>query len=192
MWKRIVASISLLALIAFGVYSYIDENQAEKEAEAERNSGGAGMVAPNAPSGLKVGQAAPDFKLQTLDGDEVSLSDLLGEKVILNFWATWCPPCREEMPEMEKFHQEFGEEVHVLAVNTTGSETKKDAVPEFVREGGYTFPILLDKDLQVTNDYQAISIPTTYFIGTDGVIQQKRKVGPMTYEFMVEMKNALK
>ncbi|MCA0983186.1 TlpA family protein disulfide reductase [Halobacillus yeomjeoni] len=201
MVKRILAGVLLLSLLAVAVYSLLDEKksestEADNEAEIQQeedgsSSKGAGMVSPNAPEGLKVGEKAPDFTLETLNGETVNLSELKGKKVFINFWATWCPPCREEMPEMEKFHQEYGDEVEVLAINSTGAEKNIEKVESYVQEGGYTFPILLDPDLEMNQIYQAISIPTTYFIGTDGVIQQPRKVGPMTYDFMVEMKEKL-
>lgn len=189
MWKKVVASLFLLGLISFGIYSSITEERVSSENTKENK--GTGITAPNAPSGLKVGEAAPDITLQTLEGHTVSLSELKGKKVFINFWATWCPPCREEMPEMQKFHEKFGDEVEILAVNGTAGEKSVEEVQEYVRKGGYTFPILLDRKLTWTHAYQVISIPTTYFIGTDGVIQQPRKVGPMSYEFMVEMKNKL-
>ncbi|KHE67743.1 TlpA disulfide reductase family protein [Halobacillus sp. BBL2006] len=196
MIKQILASLFLLILLGVVIYNVVDERQAatdEKTQSQELSEAGegAGMISPNAPSGLKVGEKAPDFSLETLDGQTVKLSDYKGKKVFLNFWATWCPPCQEEMPEMEKFHKEYGKEVEVLAINGTAAEENIGVVKEYVEEGGYTFPVLLDKELETTNTYQAISIPTTYFIGTDGVVQQPRKVGPMTYDFMIKMKDQL-
>ncbi|ASF39563.1 cytochrome C biogenesis protein [Halobacillus halophilus] len=197
MVKQVLASVFLLALlslVAYNVWSERETSPADSELqtyESNKEEKGAGMTAPNAPSGLKEGEKAPNFKVETLKGEVVQLSDYKGKKVFLNFWATWCPPCRDEMPEMERFQQKYGEEVAVLAVNGTGSETSIDEVRSYIDKGGYSFPILLDKDLELHQTYQTISIPTTYFIGTDGVIQESRKVGPMTYEFMIEMKNAL-
>ncbi|MGP4059933.1 peroxiredoxin family protein [Halobacillus litoralis] len=194
--KQWGATAFLVLLFAFVIISALNEND-EKEADSglqeysDRDQEGAGMTAPNAPDGLEEGEQAPDFTLQTLEGETVKLSDFKGKKVFLNYWATWCPPCREEMPEMQRFHEEFGDEVVILAVNGTGSEKSVKQVKEYVQEGEYTFPILLDKDLAINQTYEIISIPTTYFIGTDGVIQQPRIVGPMTYEYMKEMKNAL-
>ncbi|ARI77407.1 TlpA family protein disulfide reductase [Halobacillus mangrovi] len=195
MIKQIIATLFLLFLVGVVIYSVVDERDSETKGNTEEHyeaNEGAGMTAPNAPSGLKVGEKAPDFTLETLEGKTVSLSDLQGKKVFINFWATWCPPCREEMPEMEKFYKEYGDEVEVLAINGTASEENVGVVEEYVQKGEYSFPVLLDKDLEITNTYQAISIPTTYFIGTDGVVQQPRKVGPMTYDFMIKMKEKLK
>src|SRR5690606_33071951 len=76
-----------------------------------------GMIAPAESVGIQPGEIAPDFELETLDGAVVKLSELKGEKVILNFWATWCPPCKEEMPEMQEFYDKYGDDINVIAVN---------------------------------------------------------------------------
>ncbi|SFK29254.1 Peroxiredoxin [Halobacillus dabanensis] len=192
--KKWMATAFLLTLFIIVIVSAITEqtgteNNKEPVSEDEMQSGG--MKAPNAPDGLEVGEKAPDFTLQTLEGETVKLSDYRGKKVFLNYWATWCPPCREEMPEMQRFHEAYEDEVVILAVNGTGSEKSRENVRKFVEEGGYTYPILMDKELELNQMYQIISIPTTYFIGTDGVIQEPRIVGPMTYEMMIEKKDAL-
>lgn len=195
--KQWIATAFLVTLLVIGIVSAMNERYGGEEAEndnqefTESGQEGAGMVAPNAPSGLKVGEKAPDFTLQTLDGKTVKLSDYRGKKVFLNYWATWCPPCREEMPEMQRFHEKYGDEVVVLAVNGTGTEDSEKAVRDYILEGEYTFPVLLDKELEINQTYQIISIPTTYFIGTDGVIQEERMVGPMTFDYMKKMKDAL-
>ncbi|WP_281658031.1 TlpA disulfide reductase family protein [Halobacillus sp. Cin3] len=194
--QKWIAGLFLAGLLIFGIFSVTQEKSAEQQTSDEPgisgSQDGTGMTAPNAPEGLQVGDTAPDFTLETLEGEKVSLSDFKGKKVFLNYWATWCPPCREEMPEMQRFQEAHGEEVVILAVNGTGSEKSVENVAAFVKDGGYTFPVLLDKELSLNQDYQIISIPTTYFIGTDGTIQEPRIVGPMTYEHMEKMKNALK
>ncbi|SDO88835.1 TlpA family protein disulfide reductase [Halobacillus aidingensis] len=186
-WLATAFLVILLGLIIFTTFSEKDEVEQQKSSASQET----GMVAPNAPDGLQVGEQAPDFTLETLNGETVKLSDFRGKKVFLNYWATWCPPCREEMPEMQKFHEKYGDEVVMLAVNGTGTEKKREDVGRFVKNGGYTFPILLDKELEINQTYQILSIPTTYFIGTDGVIQEPRIVGPMTYEMMEKKKDAL-
>ncbi|WP_047985220.1 TlpA family protein disulfide reductase [Ornithinibacillus californiensis] len=148
-------------------------------------------IVPSSASGINKGDPAPDFELPLLTGEMVKLSELKGKKVLINFWATWCPPCKEEMPEMQEFYEEYGDEITIIAINATGSERNEQAVKDFIDEYGYTFPVAIDKDNQITDDYMAITIPTSYFIGTDGTIQVPRKVGPMTYDFMVDMMNTL-
>lgn len=109
---------------------------------------------------------APDFTLEDLSGKRVSLRGLRGKVVFLNFWATWCIPCRQEMPTMEKLHREFKEHgLEVVAVNFR--EAKKE-VRKFFDELGLTFTALLDKDGKVSEEYGAWSIPLSYFINRKG------------------------
>ena len=111
---------------------------------------------------------APDFTLKDLVDNPVSLSHLRGRVVFLNFWATWCPPCREEMPSMERLHQTFkGRGLLVLAVNLQESP---NLVRKFTRNFGLTFPILLDETGEVSSAYGARAIPVTYLIDTNGSI----------------------
>ncbi|WP_156291974.1 TlpA disulfide reductase family protein [Oceanobacillus salinisoli] len=139
--------------------------------------------------GLEIGNVAPDFELETLEGDKVKLSDLRGKPVMLNFWATWCPPCRVEMPDMQKFHEE--NEVAVLAVNLFDTEMNKENVRKFVDEFGLTFQIGMDGDGEVAAKYRINPIPTTYMIDSEGVIQHIA-FGAMEYETMVEHLNKMK
>ncbi|MFG6115003.1 redoxin domain-containing protein [Halobacillus sp. MO56] len=198
MIKRLGISILVLGLVGYAIYSFTDNGSDETDGPNEYNvSGdtsqeGTGIMPPNTPKGIQKGEQAPDFELETVEGETLRLSDLQGKKVFLNFWATWCPPCKKEMPEMQKFHEEFGDEVEIVAVNATTTETSMDDVKKYLEQEGYTFQVPLDKKNQVSSEYQAITIPTTYFIGTDGIVQQPRQVGPMTYDFMVKMKDKLK
>lgn len=191
MIKKILAVALLLVLIGFLIVNVTDnskKNTEKNEIDVTGNSNveGAAIFSPS-DSPLKVGQKAPNFELETLSGNPIKLSDLRGKKVFINFWATWCPPCKKEMPEMQKFYEQHSNEIEILAVNVTGQERGVKAVQEFIDKYNYTYPIVLDKELSVSSEYNAIAYPTTYFIGTDGVIQQPRKVGPMTNEFMQKM-----
>jgi peroxiredoxin len=114
-------------------------------------------------------KAAPDFSLQTLDGRTVKLSDYRGQVVLLNTWATWCPPCRAEMPDLEAFYRDHqGHGFVVLAVN---SEESADTVTSFLEEHDFTFPVLLDPNGEVTKLYGIRGLPTSFFIDRDGTIQ---------------------
>lgn len=111
---------------------------------------------------------AVDFGIPSLAGDETSLSDYSGEFVFLNFWATWCPPCREEMPSMEVMHQELSDlPFQVVAIDVQESP---EVVTSFVEEMGYSFPILLDESGRVAANYGVRGIPTTYFISPRGTV----------------------
>ena len=115
------------------------------------------------------GAAAPNITLQNLDGETVSLSDYRGQPVVLNFWATWCGPCRQEMPHLQdvyETHRDAG--LVVLGVNVR--ETREEAAG-FLRELGVDFPVLLDSDLAATERYSVTSLPITFFIDRDGNIK---------------------
>src|SRR6186713_3050119 len=129
---------------------------------------------------LAVGEAAPDFELQALDGTTVRLSDLQGKPVLLTFGATWCPDCRAEAPLLEELHQKYPELI-ILAVD---SKEGADTVQAYADEFGITHRILLDEDGSVSQLYQVFAIPTELFIDADGVIRAKlvEKVTPEILE----------
>lgn len=131
--------------------------------------------------------AAPDFELKTLNGERVKLSDFKGKKVLINFWATWCPPCVEEMPAMQEFHDEHAakEGVVILAVNATDKESNIDTVKRFVHEFGISFPILLDDNGDVLLNYEVLTLPTSLIIDEGGMVVEQL-LGPITEEVLVE------
>src|SRR5699024_3157736 len=117
------------------------------------------------------------------EGEQVALSDYRGQRVMVNFWATWCPPCRAEMPDMQKFYE--NKDVAILAINLTETESSRDAVTEFVESYELTFPILMDTNVEVANTYQIQPIPSSFMIDSNGSIQFKA-FGAMNYELMVQ------
>lgn len=185
MVKNIIAVIALIGLIIWGVY---DSGKDDKAMEsvlpvAEKKS----QEDVNVPVGIEKGNLASDFELKTLDGQIIKLSDLRGKRVIVNLWATWCPPCRAEMPDMQKFYEENKDKgVVVLGVNLTASEKQPENIVKFIDEFGITFPIVLDEQNRVADTYRVVSIPTSYMVDSRGVIQQK-VVGPMNKEMMEEL-----
>jgi peroxiredoxin len=123
------------------------------------------------------GFVAPDFTLEMLDGTETTLSDLRGQVVLINFWATWCPPCRAEMPAIQEVYNRYRDRGFVvLAVDLRESDAR---VKDFVEQMELTFPILMDRDEEVSERYRIRSIPTTYFVDRAGVIQDIVLGGPM-------------
>ncbi len=139
------------------------------------------------PPSPKEGFTAPDFTLDLLGGGEVTLSELRGNPVVLNIWATWCGPCREEMPAIEKVYRSYKElGLTVIGLNLT-SQDSEQAVSDFVQELELTFPIALDRDGSVGNRYQLMGLPTTYFIDNQGVIQSVVVGGPMS-ETLIQSK----
>ncbi|MEY8349467.1 redoxin domain-containing protein [Bacillus cereus] len=183
MWRKLTVIIILFCLAGYAVYVQFGKN--EKQVSEEPVKSEATMKEIIAKNGIEVGKNAPNFELAKLDGTKVKLSDLKGKKVILNFWATWCGPCKQEMPDMEAFYKKHKTDVEILAVNYTASEgaNGEEKVKKFAEEKGITFPILLDKDITVTTTYKVITIPTSYFVDTKGVIQDKF-IGPMTQKEM--------
>lgn len=150
---------------------YKDDVEAQDETEKE------GVI------GLDLGNIPPDFELSTIDGEVLKLSDFVGQKVMLNFWASWCGPCRAEMPDMEKFYKD--KDVVILAVNLTETENKRENITKFIDDFSLTFPILLDEDLEVSTIYQIKPIPTTFLIDSNGRIHNKA-FGALNYEQMVQ------
>ena len=129
-----------------------------------------GCSSPPAQSAY-VGSPAPNFKLPNLEGKTVFLSDLRGEPVMLNFWATGCPPCRAEMPHLQQVYEEWSDKgLVVLAINL-GESTP--TVKEFVQHYHLSFPVLLDTRGSVAEKYKIRPIPVTYFIDKEGIIQAK-------------------
>jgi peroxiredoxin len=182
MWKKILLFSLLFGLLFLGDFYYHKQNQIiskQKETKLVKPSVSA-IEKDIAKKGIQKGSMALDFELENVDGKKVKLSNYKGEKVILNFWATWCPPCKSEMPYIENFYKENKDKnVVVLAVNLTNLEKNKNNIQQFINEHHLTFPVLLDSNGTVANLYQNITIPTTFIIDTTGIIDQKI-VGPMS------------
>lgn len=122
------------------------------------------------PPAAQIGHPAPDFTLTTLDGEAVSLSDLRGQAVLINFWATWCGPCRVEMPDIESVYNQYRDDgLVVLAVNDAEPD---GLVSGYVNDLGLSFPIGMDPSREVQRLYQVRAFPSSYFIDREGVIQE--------------------
>lgn len=130
------------------------------------------------------GFLAPNFTLDRLNGDKVTLSELRGKIVVVNLWATWCLPCRQETPALEKAYEQYKDSgVVILGVDLTSQDLVSD-VKSFVQEFKLTYPILLDRDANVGNLYQLKGIPTTVFISREGIIRTVVVGGPMSETFI--------
>lgn len=172
MYKKVFAAVALFAMLTVAIVQAMEKE--EKAIQTENYSG------------LQAGVKAPDFEIKTLTGETVKLSQFKGKKVMLNFWATWCPPCKEEIPEMEQFYRENKDDIVILAVNV---DPQYD-VQRFANEMGMTIPILLDEDDSVNKRYQILTIPTTYFIDAKGIIRNKF-LGVMTIDKMKQFTEVL-
>ena len=126
------------------------------------------------------GFTAPDFEVTTIQGETVKLSDFHGSPMVVNFWASWCPPCRAEMPAFQRIFEEYRDSgLVVLAINSIHQDNLVD-VKNFSDEFGLMFPVLLDFDGSASNLYQVRALPTTFFIGADGKIQDVEVGGPLS------------
>ena len=140
---------------------------------------------PNATTGGQIpapkeGFLAPEIALTDTTGAVVRLSDLRGKPVLVNFWASWCPPCRSEMPAIQRVYSERKTDgLVVLAVNATNQDSASAALA-FAEQNNLNFPILFDQDGQASSDYQLHSLPTSYFIDAKGLIREVVIGGPMS------------
>ncbi|MGA2435556.1 MAG: TlpA disulfide reductase family protein [Bryobacteraceae bacterium] len=126
------------------------------------------LVLPGEEAMMLTGSRAANFSLETLDGEPVSLDQTRGKVVVLDFWATWCPPCRAELPSIEKLRAEFADRVQFYGVNEEDSGSVKD----FIRKKHYELPILMDGKRQVHRQYGISAFPTLLIIDRQGVIRQ--------------------
>lgn len=185
--KKAVFVAIIMGMLGWTAYEFIstlNEKTTQKEAGINTQQiNGLRDVEESDKVGILRGELAPDFELTTLDGEIVKLSGYKGKRVMLNFWATWCPPCRAEMPDMQKFQST--KDVQVLAVNLSETESDPGNAQRFVDELNFTFTVPLDKESAVSNEYNVVAYPTTYMIDSNGRIQFIM-MGAMNYDFMVQ------
>lgn len=161
----IILSVLLVALIAVAAVAYgaLTKDYVPNDVLPAQTSGSGAVT--------EAVEAAPDFTMNDADGNAVSLSDFLGKPIVINFWATWCPPCKSELPTFDAAYAAYGEDVQFIMLNLTdGYRDTVDSVKTFVSDGGYTFPVYYDTALEGANAYSAYSIPMTVFIDTDGAV----------------------
>lgn len=131
-------------------------------------------------------RAVPNEALTTLDGNKAQLHDYIGKPTMLLFWATWCIPCNEELPEVQTFYEEHGKDVNIVAINATDTEKSVEAVQQHVRSHGWTFPILIDEQKNMRQLFGALTVPTTIFLRANGEIAHE-VYGPIDGAYMEEV-----
>ncbi|BCN29563.1 TlpA disulfide reductase family protein [Anaeromicropila herbilytica] len=176
MKKLLIICVTSIILVSI---SFIVTNKYNKNSSAAATSNQSDQQISNDNSAIKASKFENeiDFTLKDLNGNDVKLSDYKGKNVYLNFFATWCPPCREEMPDIEKVYQKYkNKDFVVLAINL-GED--RDTVKNFITQNKYNFNVLLDSDQSVATQYNITAIPVSIFINKDGQIVSK-KVGAMS------------
>ena len=130
------------------------------------------IAASEAALQVKVGEPVPDFRLDTPDGATLQLSDFRGQAVVLNFWATWCGPCRAEMPELQSIYEEYADGGALTVIGVDEMESA-EAVTSFAAELEVSFPMALDRDGEVAGVFGLLGLPGTFFIDADGILRDR-------------------
>ena len=168
----ILAAIALIVLLAgaYRLYAMLGSRQERAQLataapqETETTSLGENVAETTVPA-----VTAPDFTVYTLDGIPVSLSDFFGKPIVLNFWASWCGPCKRELPDFQEVYDEVGSDVQFLIVNMTdGSRETVESASAYLVDQGYTFPAYYDTQFSAAMAYGVSAIPCTYFIDARG------------------------
>lgn len=180
---RFAAQLLGLSLIIV-LIGYMVHDQIERGLFSDGNSTAIVDEGNQAVIGIRVGQSAPDFQVVDLQGNPVKLSDYRGQKVMINFWTTWCNVCKAEMPHVEKLYEYYKDQsVMILSVNVTSQERNTQDVERYVDHRELSFPIVLDEAGKVSERYRVAAYPTTFIVDASGVIRRQH-VGAISFESM--------
>ncbi len=157
------------------------EVSASESLPQDEETQGETEVATN--SGLQIGDPAPDFTLLTPDGEKVSLEDYRGKVVLLNFWATWCGPCRYETPLLQRLYEKYENEGLVVIGISIDGESTADSIPDFIKTFELTYPIVHDREGTANEDYYIEAIPQSYYVDAEGIIQDSAE-GVIEWDFL--------
>ena len=162
----ILTAAALLLIIVGALVGYTYLSRGESAPQLSENDGEAAVEG----EGESAPQPAPDFTVYDAEGNEITLSALMdGKPTVLNFWASWCGPCRSEMPHIQEAYERLGGEVSFVIINMTdGQRETQESAEEYMAESGWTFPIYFDSDYDAAMTYGAYSLPQTYFIDAEG------------------------
>jgi thiol-disulfide isomerase/thioredoxin len=158
----IVLALAVVLAVAALVYPFLVERYQAQQAPSEDQT--------QADGETDEAIQAVDFTVFDQDGNQVALSDFFGKPIVLNFWATWCGPCKSELPAFDRLHSEYGEDVVFLMINLADGRDTLEGVQDFMEEEGYTFPVYFDTEANAAYAYQIRSIPMTIFINEDSEI----------------------
>lgn len=174
--KKILFSL-LIIISLFATVSCSDKTNNATEPSKDNTNTTDNVAENNEDIGFKQGNLAPDFEVELLTGEKVKLSDYRDKIVLLNFWATWCPPCVNEMPDMQKLQDDFGDEFVILAISL-GEE--RSILEEFQNVNDYTFKIGFDE--KGVTGYPVRAFPTTFLLNREGAIEKVLE-GSRPYDF---------
>ncbi len=171
-WRSVILPLLVVAAIVAAIW-WLDYRPDSESSVYDARYGPVEMPVGLVPSGMSVeakeGSLAPDFLLKELDGGEVRLSDFRGKAVIVNLWATWCGPCKKEMPQFVAAYDRYQDDgLEIIAINLQESQS---IIQPFVDDFGMEFPVALDRRGSVSDKYRILGLPTTYFIDRQGVIR---------------------
>lgn len=169
--KKWLISLLLVAVVVYIVVEFVQTSQNVQPVQQTKT------------------MQATDFTLPTLEGENRTLSAQKGKVVVINFWASWCTPCKQEAPHLQAFYEEHHEDVEILAVNVT-SKDKKASVQTFVDQYKLTFPVLLDESGDISTMYGAFTIPTTIILNRDGEVVHEIS-GPLEGDYLKELTEPL-
>ena len=187
-WILVPIAIVVFFLGTSFLYQYLSEeydpqnivvNDEKAEVETESSAGGENSYQP---------VDAPDFTVQDWDGNAVNRTDYVGKPVVVNFWASWCPPCKGEMPDFEAVYQKYGDDVQFMMVNLTDGQQETTASAKAYIEGqGYTFPVYFDTEMSAAIAYGVSSVPQTYFFNAEGkaVVAARGAIDAETLEYAI-------
>ncbi len=163
---KILIAVLAAAVVVLGISKLTGGSEPELQAPVETTAG----VETTATEETTAASYAPDFTMYDREGNAHSFSEFLGKPVILNFWASWCGPCKSEMPDLEEAYQEYGQQIQFLLVDLAdGVQETVEKAAGYIDEQGYTFPVYFDSGMEGASSYGVTGIPVTYFIDAQGV-----------------------
>lgn len=161
MKKSYVSLAIIIMLVAITLYlNFSNSNHSDVTSNVERIE-----------TKAEKGYLAPNFTIEHVDGNKITLANLKGKPVFINFWASWCPPCKEEMPFIQEAYNEYGDQIEFIMINVIETDTLED-MNAYLSENGYTFPVYLDKKNKVSDLYNVFAYPTSFFIDRNGKIEE--------------------
>ena len=183
-WSFLILLLVFAAMLVTAFYGYrkLGALFLPTTAPAVQTDPSAAMQDASESAGIAVGQTAPDFTVYTATGEEITLSQMRGKPVVLNFWASWCHPCCNELPDFEEAFAQYGDRVQFMMVNLTdGARDTLEGVQAFVSENGYSFPVYFDTGESAASAYGVYYIPHTILVSADGKVQYSQ-ASPLTLE----------